>query len=1197
MDVPFERRLLFKRLNANVLALSLSAVVHSGYAQDSDPDADETSGTEAEASASDDAPVQPSLEELVVVGARLSLETARDIKRESANIVDSVTAVDVGALPDKSVAEALQRLPGITVSRFAASNDTQHFSAEPSGVVIRGLDHVRSEFNSRDTFSADSSRGLSWEDVSPELMSRVDVYKNQSANLIEGGIAGVVDLHTRVPFDFDGEMLVGSAEVNYSEVADSFDPNVSGLYSNRWETALGDFGLLGQVATSRLDTRSEGIYLGRMGIHEPGYFEETLPDGTVRPTQEETYVPTFITARDNLYERERTGGAFAAQWQSPDEEIVTTFQFNRSEYEQVNTEYSALNFLFALWGQPADHVIPADWPDGTYPMPGETFMFREDRSFLAGEPTAGPGWWGGSEEEAAAFGVNEEGIPLMNPTGCGWGTSQEYLEEYCEEPYDQRAVGMETNSRQIHSESMTQDASINIKWAPTHQFRANFDLQYVDATRDSYGTAGALQSYTGMYADFRGDLPFIEYRDPLNVNFSEGGLQNPNSWNYAWVQDHKSASEGESLAFKVDGEYDLNGTDWVESIAFGARTVNREQLVREAWNFRGITSRWESAAYFNADKTDPIDSVTYAGQETFFGGYPDPDDSLTYRAFPTDYMGGGVMDSTEFLYIDPEVLGDPNKVNEYFDRRNLGIGQFYPICSAEGPTRGQEILDANGDSTCFTPGETLTVEEEVHAAYFMVNYGGPAATLFNTDIGVSGNVGVRYVETNTRSEGSVNYGSFTDSQLECYELTEGNQDNPDAPNSAPPSTPYSSGCYLIGAEAHNEQVPDMPDTVDDGNGNIIDNPAKVYLPEHIEGSREDLAFHDGTIAPVVGDKTHYHLLPSANLKLDVTENVIVRFAYSKAMARPDFSMFRYAANINEPGIDVGYSAQCKTYNQETDTVESVPNCTPSPELSYDDQGRLTGARPRYSVNTGNPYLEPITADNYDATFEYYFEGAGMFTVNLFQKDFDNYITYGTTVVPVTNNGVTRDMYINGPVNGEGASVWGYEANVQRFLDFLPSPWDGIGFQANYTKIYNQGIENTNYDGAGGAVDADAERYVKTDALQGMSEDAYNLVLMYEKGDFAFRTAYNWRSEYLVTANDCCNLPVWQSDQGFLDASIRYRLTDGLEVSLQASNILDTTTNLLQQVRGSDHEDYPNHKVPTAWFKSDRRLSLGLRMRY
>ena len=144
MEVPFERRPLFRLFGASVLALSLSVVAHPGYAQESDEETDETSGADTEPSVAESTPAQPSMEELVVVGARLSLETARDIKRESANIVDSVTAVDVGALPDKSVAEALQRLPGITVSRFAANNDTQHFSAEPSGVVIRGLDHVRS---------------------------------------------------------------------------------------------------------------------------------------------------------------------------------------------------------------------------------------------------------------------------------------------------------------------------------------------------------------------------------------------------------------------------------------------------------------------------------------------------------------------------------------------------------------------------------------------------------------------------------------------------------------------------------------------------------------------------------------------------------------------------------------------------------------------------------------------------------------------------------------------------------------------------------------------------------------------------------------------------------------------------------------------------------------------------------------------
>ncbi len=123
----------------------------------------------------------------------------------SDTFVDSITATDIGAFPDKSVAEALQRVPGITVSRLQSSDDSNHFSAEPATVLIRGLTFVRTQFNGRDSFSADGYRGLNFNDVSPELMQGVDTYKNQTAEMIEGGIAGVVNLRTRMPFDSDGQ--------------------------------------------------------------------------------------------------------------------------------------------------------------------------------------------------------------------------------------------------------------------------------------------------------------------------------------------------------------------------------------------------------------------------------------------------------------------------------------------------------------------------------------------------------------------------------------------------------------------------------------------------------------------------------------------------------------------------------------------------------------------------------------------------------------------------------------------------------------------------------------------------------------------------------------------------------------------------------------------------------------------------------
>ncbi len=191
-------------------------------------------------------------------------KSAQSIKLESDTFVDSITATDIGAFPDKSVAEALQRVPGITVSRLQSSDDSNHFSAEPATVLIRGLTFVRTQFNGRDSFSADGYRGLNFNDVSPELMQGVDTYKNQTAEMIEGGIAGVVNLRTRVPFDSDGQAIALTGRVNYGSLSDEPTYEASGIYSNNWETDAGRFGVLLNAAYSNIVTRTEAVNMTRI---------------------------------------------------------------------------------------------------------------------------------------------------------------------------------------------------------------------------------------------------------------------------------------------------------------------------------------------------------------------------------------------------------------------------------------------------------------------------------------------------------------------------------------------------------------------------------------------------------------------------------------------------------------------------------------------------------------------------------------------------------------------------------------------------------------------------------------------------------------------------------------------------------------------------------------------------------------------
>ncbi|MGB5780013.1 MAG: TonB-dependent receptor plug domain-containing protein, partial [Allopontixanthobacter sediminis] len=180
---------------------------------------------------------------IVVSGYRAALENAQNIKRNSDTFVDVISAEDIGALADRSVAEALQRVPGVNISRFEQRDDPDRFSVEGTGVIIRGLPFVRSELNGRDIFSANGGRVLSFNDVSPELLGRVEVFKNTTADMVDGGISGTVNLVTRKPLDKPGFHIAGTIEANYGDLAKEWSPGFSVLGSTTYENDAGRIGV------------------------------------------------------------------------------------------------------------------------------------------------------------------------------------------------------------------------------------------------------------------------------------------------------------------------------------------------------------------------------------------------------------------------------------------------------------------------------------------------------------------------------------------------------------------------------------------------------------------------------------------------------------------------------------------------------------------------------------------------------------------------------------------------------------------------------------------------------------------------------------------------------------------------------------------------------------------------------------------
>lgn len=176
---------------------------------------------------------------IVVSGIRQSVRKAEDIKRTADQVVDSINAEDIGKFPDRSVGEALQRIPGVQVGRTASQVDS---------VLIRGLPDLATTVNGNEIFTGDGRR-LSYQDLRIEGVAGLDVFKSATPNQQEGGIAGLMDVRLRKPFDFKGLSASGFVDgVNThprGSSAKSFtDPSLGGLVSNRWKTSYGDIGAL-----------------------------------------------------------------------------------------------------------------------------------------------------------------------------------------------------------------------------------------------------------------------------------------------------------------------------------------------------------------------------------------------------------------------------------------------------------------------------------------------------------------------------------------------------------------------------------------------------------------------------------------------------------------------------------------------------------------------------------------------------------------------------------------------------------------------------------------------------------------------------------------------------------------------------------------------------------------------------------------
>jgi TonB-dependent receptor len=242
---------------------------------------------------------QPGSDEIIVTGIRGSLSAAATIKRNADQVVDSIVAQDIGKFPDPTVAAALQRVPGVQVT-IGDNNEVVN-------PLIRGLGDILTTLNGREVFSG-TGRGFSFQDLPAEALAGADVYKSNSANLIEGGVAGLIDLKLHRPFDFNKPTVAVSARNTFSVNTQKSNPTFSGLVSNRFDTGLGEIGVLLSGSYAELD------------FNRPVAFDDLLRSGNHGPPGAEgAHMPTGTGGLNQFGKQSRAELNGSIQWQaSPD---------------------------------------------------------------------------------------------------------------------------------------------------------------------------------------------------------------------------------------------------------------------------------------------------------------------------------------------------------------------------------------------------------------------------------------------------------------------------------------------------------------------------------------------------------------------------------------------------------------------------------------------------------------------------------------------------------------------------------------------------------------------------------------------------------------------------------------------------------------------------------------------------------------
>ena len=525
------------------------------YAAAAAPDATGPSSTSSDQGATD-------LQEVVVTGIRRSVQESLDAKRDAVAVSDVISAEDIGKMPDKNIADSLARVPGITTSSAGANeggfdeNDRVSMRGTNPSLTLTTINGHN--VAAGDWFVLDQTgtvgRSVSYTLLPSEIISQVVVDKSSSASLVEGGVAGSINIVTRKPLDFANPLTAQvSAGAVYATLPSKVDPQLSGLLG--WKNDANNFGVMLQLFSENRHLRRDGVeILGYDTIAGPTATSPGSAIAQAHPDLAGVQYPSDIGAAFFEQKRERTGGMLDIELKPTDNSML--------DFSAFHSRLLASNFNrnSLLW---STHFVSS----GTGQAPDPGYVVRNNTLVSATfAPVAG-----------TAYGVYDQ---ISRP--------------------DESATANFVNL----------DGSLNVTDALS--FFGQVGYSWGDGktpAQDVSETNPGIGSGAGYTLHGLGSAPSFNLGNTINTTPAPGGV--PVAFGWIFGDQNIDVQDRETWA-KIDGDYKIDNDAW-KDLKFGVRYEKHNRTSFGAIGQRPTTAGQDPANYPQGWSNYPSNFDTFGG--------------------------------------------------------------------------------------------------------------------------------------------------------------------------------------------------------------------------------------------------------------------------------------------------------------------------------------------------------------------------------------------------------------------------------------------------------------------------------------------------------------------------------------------------------------------------------------------------------